>query len=112
MAIIPALDRIPHLQSFLEQCHIRQYPVRTAIVHAGDASDSLFFIVKGSVSVVIEDSEGREMVVAYLKVIFLAKWVYLKKSPSEVRGYALKPPAKSLKLAIANLKKWRVKMRA
>jgi CRP/FNR family cyclic AMP-dependent transcriptional regulator len=66
MAIIPALDRIPHLQSFLEQCHIRQYPVRTAIVHAGDASDSLFFIVKGSVSVVIEDSEGREMVVAYL----------------------------------------------
>ena len=43
MAIIPALDRIPHLQPFLEQCHIRQYPVRTAIVHAGDASDSLFF---------------------------------------------------------------------
>ena len=46
MAIIPALDRIPHLQSFLEQCHIRQYPVRTAIVHAGDASDSLFFTLK------------------------------------------------------------------
>ena len=66
MAIIPALDRIPHLQPFLEQCHIRQYPARAAIVHAGDASDSLFFIVKGSVSVVIEDSEGREMVVAYL----------------------------------------------
>ena len=68
MAIIPALDRIPHLQPFLEQCHIRQYPARAAIVHAGDASDSLFFIVKGSVSVVIEDSEGREMVVAYLNV--------------------------------------------
>lgn len=66
MAIIPSIDRIPHLQSFIEQCHIRQYPARSAIVHAGDASDSLFFIVKGSVSVVIEDSEGREMVVAYL----------------------------------------------
>ncbi len=66
MAIIPSIDRIPHLQSFIEQCHIRQYPARSAIVHAGDASDSLFFIVKGSVSVVIEDPEGREMVVAYL----------------------------------------------
>ena len=66
MAVIPALAHIPNLQPFLEQCHLRQYPARTAIVHAGDASDSLFFIVRGSVSVVIEDSEGREMVVAYL----------------------------------------------
>lgn len=66
MPIIPAHAHIPHLQTFLEQCHIRQYPARTAIIHAGDSSDSLFFIVKGSVSVIIEDSEGREMVVAYL----------------------------------------------
>lgn len=66
MPVIPALAHIPNLQMFLEQCHLRQYPARTAIIHAGDASDSLFFIVKGSVSVVIEDDEGREMVVAYL----------------------------------------------
>ncbi|HEX5361311.1 MAG TPA: cAMP-activated global transcriptional regulator CRP [Fluviicoccus sp.] len=66
MPVIPALAHIPNLQTFLEQCHLRQYPARTAIIHAGDASDSLFFIVKGSVSVVIEDDEGREMVVAYL----------------------------------------------
>ena len=66
MPVIPALAHIPNLQTFLEQCHLRQYPARAAIIHAGDASDSLFFIVKGSVSVVIEDDEGREMVVAYL----------------------------------------------
>jgi CRP/FNR family cyclic AMP-dependent transcriptional regulator len=66
MPVIPALAHIPNLQPFLEQCHLRQYPARAAIIHAGDASDSLFFIVKGSVSVVIEDDEGREMVVAYL----------------------------------------------
>ncbi|MDO8331257.1 MAG: cAMP-activated global transcriptional regulator CRP [Fluviicoccus sp.] len=66
MPVTPALAHIPNLQMFLEQCHLRQYPARTAIIHAGDASDSLFFIVKGSVSVVIEDDEGREMVVAYL----------------------------------------------
>ena len=66
MPVIPALAHIPNQQNFLEQCHLRQYPARAAIIHAGDASDSLFFIVKGSVSVVIEDDEGREMVVAYL----------------------------------------------
>ena len=66
MAIIPSTERLPYLQPFLEQCHLRQYPARSAIIHAGDASDSLFSIVKGSVSVVIEDDEGREMVVAYL----------------------------------------------
>ena len=66
MPVIPALAHIPNQQNFLEQCHLRQYPARAAIIHAGDASDSLFFIVRGSVSVVIEDSEGREMVVAYL----------------------------------------------
>ena len=45
MAIIPSTERLPYLQPFLEQCHLRQYPARSAIIHAGDASDSLFFIV-------------------------------------------------------------------
>ena len=33
---------------------------------SGNDGDTLFFIISGSISVVIEDDEGREMIVAYL----------------------------------------------
>ena len=36
------------------------------MIYAGDKSDSLYYIVKGSVTVLIEDDEGHEMIVAYL----------------------------------------------
>ncbi len=54
------------LSAFLEECTLRTYPVRSTILCAGDSSETLYYIVKGTVSVVIEDDEGREMIVAYL----------------------------------------------
>lgn len=66
MARLPVNAYIPNVDHFLDQCHRRKYPARASIIHAGDASDTLYFIISGSVSVVIEDDEGREMVVAYL----------------------------------------------
>ena len=56
----PAIDR------FLEHCHKRRYPAKTAIIVAGDKPDVLYYIVEGSVSVLIEDDEGHEIVLAYL----------------------------------------------
>ena len=47
-------------------CHRRRYPAKSTLIYAGDKSDSLYFIIKGSVTVIIEDDEGREMIVAYL----------------------------------------------
>lgn len=55
-----------HLDFFLSQCHRRRYPAKSTIIYAGDRSDSLFYIVKGSVTVIIEDDDGREMIMAYL----------------------------------------------
>lgn len=55
-----------HLDFFLSQCHRRRYSARSTIIYAGDKSDSLFYIVKGSVTVIIEDDDGREMIMAYL----------------------------------------------
>lgn len=66
MARLPPNAYIPNLDSFLDQCHRRKYPARSTMIYAGDAGDTLYFIISGSVSVVIEDDEGREMVVAYL----------------------------------------------
>ncbi len=55
-----------HLDYFLSQCHRRRYPAKTTLIYAGDKSDSLYYIIKGTVSVVIEDDDGREMIMAYL----------------------------------------------
>ena len=54
------------LENFLSQCHKKRYPARTTLIHAGEESDTLYYLMKGSVSVSIEDDEGREMIMAYL----------------------------------------------
>lgn len=51
---------------FLQYCHRRTYPARSVIIRAGDKPDVLFYLVKGSVTVLIENEEGREMVLSYL----------------------------------------------
>ena len=54
------------IDRFLEHCHKRRYPAKSVIIYAGDHPDVLYYIVKGSVSVLIEDENGREIVLAYL----------------------------------------------
>jgi len=57
---------IGNMDEFLSQCHRRKYPAKSTIIYAGDESDTLYYVIKGSVTVMIEDDEGREMIVAYL----------------------------------------------
>ena len=54
------------IRRFLEHCHRRTYPPKTVIINAGDYSEELYYLVKGSVSVLIEDDNGHEIVLAYL----------------------------------------------
>ncbi|KPK37826.1 MAG: cyclic AMP receptor protein [Gammaproteobacteria bacterium SG8_47] len=57
---------IDSLDRFLAQCHRRRYPSKSVIIHAGDTPDVLYYIIDGSVTVLIEDDQGREIVLAYL----------------------------------------------
>ena len=54
------------IDQFLEHCHRRRYPAKSVIIYAGDHSDVLYYIVEGSVTVLIEDEDGHEIVLAYL----------------------------------------------
>lgn len=54
------------LKMLLKHAQIRRYPNRTTIVQSGAESSSLYLILKGSVSIIIEEDEDREIVVAYL----------------------------------------------
>ncbi|MDB6141296.1 MAG: cyclic receptor protein [Pseudomonas sp.] len=66
MVAITLTPKIKNLDKLLTHCQRRRYSSKSNIICAGDRSDSLFFIIKGSVTILIEDDEGREMIVAYL----------------------------------------------
>lgn len=57
---------ISGLDAFLAISHRRNFPKRSTLISAGAESGSLFYLVKGSVTVSIEDEDGHEMIVAYL----------------------------------------------
>lgn len=65
----PATDQTAQdaaLDRFLAHCHRRKYPARTTIIRPGDPASTLYYIVTGSVTVSLEDEEGRELILAYL----------------------------------------------
>ncbi len=59
----PALG---NMEEFLGHAHKRRYPKASTIIYAGETSDSIYYITKGSVTVLIEDDTGREIIIAYL----------------------------------------------
>jgi len=57
---------LANMDDFLASAHKRKYPRGSTIIFAGEESDSIYYITKGSVTVLIEDDSGREIIVAYL----------------------------------------------
>ncbi len=80
----PIKPEIANIEGFLAHCHRRRYPSKSTLIYAGDDSDALFYITEGSVTVIIEDDEGREMIVAYLNKgdFFGEMGVFDEESPS------------------------------
>ena len=66
MAAPLEMSEKPHLDAFLAAAHRRKYPPKSTLIYAGDKSDSIYFVLKGSVTVLVEDESGREIIVAYL----------------------------------------------
>lgn len=56
----------PVIERFLAHCRVRDVPNKTVLINAGDVAESLYFLVRGSVAVVMEDEEGNEIVLTYL----------------------------------------------
>jgi CRP/FNR family cyclic AMP-dependent transcriptional regulator len=66
MVAITPPSKIKSLDKLLTHAQRRRCAAKSDIICAGDRSESLFLIIKGSVTILIEDDEGREMIVAYL----------------------------------------------
>src|ERR1700723_1511723 len=79
-----ALSDIPAINRFLSYCRIRTISSKTESIHAGDFRDILYYIISGSVEVMIEDEDGNEMVPAYLnKCQFFGEMVLFYEQPTE-----------------------------
>lgn len=85
----------PTLEWFLSHCHIHKYPSKSTLIHQGEKAETLYYIVKGSVAVLIKDEEGKEMILSYLNQgISSASSDCSKKARSAAPGFARKPPVK------------------
>lgn len=56
----------PAVRTFIEQAHKRSYAPKHTLMLAGDPPQSIYLILEGSVSILLEDASGREIVLAYL----------------------------------------------
>lgn len=56
----------PTLEWFLSHCHTHKYPAKTVVVSAGAPADTLYFLTKGSVTILIKDENSKEMILSYL----------------------------------------------
>ena len=54
------------LHHFLDQCHRRKHPARSDIFRPGDPASTLYYVVSGSLSVISEEPDGRELVLGYI----------------------------------------------
>ena len=65
-AVSPLQPDAAALERFLGQCHRRRYPTRTDVFRPGDPAGTLYYVVTGSVSIITEEDDGRELVLGYL----------------------------------------------
>jgi CRP/FNR family cyclic AMP-dependent transcriptional regulator len=61
----PLLPDTAVIERFLAHCHRRRYPSRTDVFRPGDAATTLYFVISGSVSIINEEEDGRELVLGY-----------------------------------------------
>ncbi len=93
----------PTLEWFLSHCHIHKYPSKSTLIHQGEKAETLYYIVKGSVAVLIKDEEGKEMILSYLNQgDFIGELACLKRARNVAHGYVRKPPVKWLKFRTKN----------
>jgi CRP/FNR family cyclic AMP-dependent transcriptional regulator len=57
---------ITPIQRFLDVAVRRTVPNRTLLVRGGEPPEMLFYVISGAVEVVVEDDQGKQMVLVYL----------------------------------------------
>ncbi len=61
----PLTPTLGTIDRFLSNCHRRRYPPRTEVFRPGDPASTLYYVISGSVSIITEEEDGRELVLGY-----------------------------------------------
>jgi CRP/FNR family transcriptional regulator, cyclic AMP receptor protein len=61
----PLAPTVATIERFLSHCHRRRYPPRTEVFRPGDPAGTLYYVISGSVSIITEEEDGRELVLGY-----------------------------------------------
>lgn len=62
-ALSPTDRTIPRLLSY---CHRRRYSARKDVFRPGDPASIMYYVISGSLSVLSEEDDGRELVLSYI----------------------------------------------
>ncbi len=60
------VDGVEYLDNFLAQCSTKEYRRHAVVVRQGEQTNKLYFLLKGSVSVVRQHENDKDIVLAYL----------------------------------------------
>jgi CRP/FNR family cyclic AMP-dependent transcriptional regulator len=67
MPLTTLTPKIKNLEKLIPHCHSRRYAAKSTILCPGDHSETMYLILKGSITVLIDDDSGRELIITYLK---------------------------------------------
>lgn len=65
LAPSPLTLDIATIDRFLAHSHRRRYPARTDVFRPGDPAGTMYYVISGSVSIIAEEEEDRELVLGY-----------------------------------------------
>ncbi len=98
-------DRDELITNLLQHCRVTRYPARAPIIARGQPSDDLLYIVSGSVTVLLEDEHGREIVLGYLNEgEFFGEIGLLTDSPNRTAFVRARSPCQVAQIGYARLK--------
>ncbi len=107
MTIAPnaKLDKGDLIATLMQHCRVTRYPARAAIIARGQPSDELLYIVSGSVTVLLEDEHGREIVLGYLNEgEFFGEIGLLTDSPNRTAFVRARSPCQVAHIGYARLR--------
>ena len=109
MVAITLTPKIKEIDILLEHCKIHSYPNKSIILGANSRSESLFYILAGSVAISIKSDDDKDLVVAYLNQgNFFGEIGLFAGSNSEEREYCISVQARTAcKIAEINYEKFR-----
>ena len=63
--IHPLMPSPATIERFLAHCHRRRYPPRADIFRPGDPAGTMYYVINGSVTIITEEDDDRELVLGY-----------------------------------------------